>query len=105
MLWSPLLGVPGVEDDNVRLCVLTAGVMKGVCAAGVLSEEEVGVDRVLSRLRERLDDEGEIGTPACAMSGSVLIRTPFGFALRLRARSLCSLKKLLSILRGVSGPR
>ena len=84
--------------------MLAAGVMKGVFAAGVLSDELVA-DRVLSLLRERLDDEGEMGTAGCAISAEfVLIRTPLSFALRRRARSLCSLKKLLLFSRSGSGP-
>ena len=35
-----------------------------------------------------------MGSSTSAMFGSVLIRTPLSFALRRRARSLCSLKKL-----------
>jgi hypothetical protein len=82
-----------------RLFVLAEGVL----AAGVL-RDEVAADRVLSLLRERLEDEGEMGTPGWAMAGSVLIRTPLSFALRRRARSLCSLKKLLLVSGRGSGP-
>ena len=103
MKCSPLEGVPGVEEGMMRLLVLTDGVTKGVLAAGVLKDEAVP-DRVLSLLRERLDDEGEGGTGAEAMvSGSVLMRLPLSFALRLRARSLCSLKKLLLLSGSDSG--
>jgi hypothetical protein len=95
MKGSPFEGVLGVGEGITRLLVLTEGVMKGVFAAGVLREELVP-DCVLSLLRERLDDDGDGGTCAEAiLSGSVLIRPPLIFALRLRARSLCSLKKLL----------
>lgn len=101
--WSPLEGVPGVDEGIMRLWVLTDGVMKGVFAAGVLSDELVP-ERVLSLLRERLDDDGDSGSCAEAMvSGSVLMRPPLSFALRLRARSLCSLKILLLLSRGASG--
>ena len=83
-----------------RLLVLAEGVL----AAGVLRDEVV-TDRVLSLLRERLDDdEGEMGTPAVAMAGSVLMRTPLSFALRRRARSLCSLKEVLWDSGSDSGP-
>jgi hypothetical protein len=86
--------VLGVDDGITRLLVLTDGVTKGVFAAGVFSDELVP-DCALSLLRERLDDAGDIGICAEAMvSGSVLMRPPLSFALRLRARSLCSLKKL-----------
>ena len=56
-----MTGVLGVEEGMTRLFVLAAGVMKGVLAAGALSDELVA-DLVLSLLRERLDDEGEMGT-------------------------------------------
>lgn len=46
----------------MRLWVLTEGVAKGVFAAGVLKDEFV-LERVLSLLRERLDEHGEMGTP------------------------------------------
>jgi hypothetical protein len=84
----PVAGVLVTDELMTRLLVLAEGVL----AAGVLRDEVV-TDRVLSLLRERLDDEGEMGTPAVAMAGSVLTRTPLSFALRRRARSLCSLKK------------
>lgn len=88
----------GVDEGIMRLLVLTDGVIKGVFAAGVLSDEAVP-DRVLSLLRERLDEVGDSGACAEAMfSGSVLTRLPLSFALRLRARSLCSLKKSLFAL-------
>lgn len=86
----------------MRLFVLTEGVIKGVFAAGVCKDELVA-DRVLSLLRERLDDDGDSGIPAEAISGSFRVRTPGSFALRLRARSLCSLKKLLSVSGNASG--
>ena len=95
----PFEGVPGVDDGIMRLLVLTDGVM----AAGVFREELVP-ERALSLLRERLDDEGEGGICGEAMvSGSLLVRTPVNFALRLRARSLCSLKKLLLVVGKDSG--
>jgi hypothetical protein len=56
-----LAGVPGIEAGMTRLFVLTAGVMKDVFAAGVLSDE-LAADRVLSLLRERFDEAGEMGT-------------------------------------------
>lgn len=82
---SPSAGVAGAEGGMARLCVLTAG---------VVFRDELRVEGALSRLRERLDDHGDIGIPACAMSGSVLVSTPFNLALRLRARSLCSVTRL-----------
>jgi hypothetical protein len=83
-----------VDDGIMRLLALTDGVKAGVLAAGVLSDDVVP-DCALSLLRERLDDVGDGGIPAEAiLSGSVLIRPPLSFALRLKARSLCSLKKL-----------
>jgi hypothetical protein len=86
--------VLGVEDGITRLLVLTEGVTAGVLAAGVFSDEVVP-DCSLSLLRERLDDVGEGGTPAEAiLSGPVLMRPPLSFALRLKARSLCSLKSV-----------
>jgi hypothetical protein len=48
-----------MDEGIMRLFVLAEGVL----AAGVLRDEVV-IDRVLSLLRERLDDEGEMGTPA-----------------------------------------
>lgn len=94
--------MPGVDEGIMRLFALTEGVAMGVCAAGVLRDELV-TDRALSLLRERLDDDGDIGIPAGAMSGgSVRIWTPLTFALRLKARSLCSLKALLSLSGNVS---
>jgi hypothetical protein len=106
MKCSPFDGVPGVDDGIMRLLVLTDGVMAGVLAAGVLSDD-VMLDCTLSLLRERLDDVGEGGIPAEAiLSGSVLIRPPLSFALRLKARSLCSLKELRwSSESGCSGVR
>jgi hypothetical protein len=99
--WSALEGVPAPDDDEgiTRLLVLTEGVIQGVLfAAGVLSDELVA-ERVLSLLRERLDDVGDSGTCADAMgAASVLIRPPLTLTLRLRARSLCSLKKLLVLV-------
>lgn len=90
-----------MEEGITRLFVLREGVATGVLAAGVLKEEVP--DRVLSLLRERLDDVGDIESCAGAMvSGSVLM-TPLSFALRLRARSLCSLKKLSWLVGSVVG--
>lgn len=79
-----------------RLWVLSAGVAAGVLAVGVLRNEAVA-ERVLSLLRERLDDVGDSGACAEAMvlgSVLVLIRPPLSLALRRRARSFCSVKKL-----------
>jgi hypothetical protein len=90
--------VLGVDDGIMRLLVLTDGVMAGVLAAGVFSDDVVP-DCTLSLLRERLDDVGDGGTPAEAiLSGLNLIRPPLSFALRLKARSLCSLKERLRSL-------
>lgn len=92
-----------MDEGITRLLVLTDGVINGVLPAGVLREEVVP-DCALSLLRERLDDVGDIGICAEAMvSGSVLIRPPLGFVLRLRARSLYSLKKLAGVLGAASG--
>lgn len=90
------MGVLGVEDGITRLLVLTDGVMKGVFAAGVLRDEFVA-ELALSLLRERLDEEGD-GSSIDAMVGSVRMKTPGSFALRLKARSLCSLKDSRSVL-------
>lgn len=103
---APFAGVPGIGEGIARLLVLTEGVMKGVMA-GVWSDEFVP-ERALSLLRERFDDEGEGGTGAEAeammsVAGSCLVRTPVSLALRLRARSLCSLKKLLLLAGRDSG--
>ena len=53
---------------------------------------------MLSLLRERFEEAGEAGTcsgvPDMMVSVSVLT-PPMSLALRLRARSLCSLKRLL----------
>jgi hypothetical protein len=95
-------GVLEVDEGMTRLLELTEGVMKGVWAAGVCSDEGAP-DGVLSLLRERLDDVGEGGICTAAMvSGSVLVRPPLSFALRLRARSLCSVKKRLVLLGSAS---
>jgi hypothetical protein len=89
-----LEGVPGPDDDEgmMRLFVLTEGVTQGV-----LSADELVAERVLSLLRERLEDVGDSGTCAEAIdaASSGLIKPPLTLTLRLRARSLCSLKKLL----------
>jgi hypothetical protein len=59
--------VLGFDDGMTRLFVLTDGV-----ATGVFSDDS-GPERVLSLLRERLDDVGDGGIWAEAMvSGSVL---------------------------------
>lgn len=77
--------------------MLTAGVLlKAALAVGLLSEAYVA-DCVLSLLRERFDDAGETGTELGAdmmpvIAGSVLREPPLSFALRLSARSLCSVK-------------
>lgn len=77
-----------------RLGALAEGVKQGVW-----SREEVAVERALSLLRERLDEEGDGGTCnefcGCDMLASVLT-PPMSLALRRRARSLCSLKSLRS---------
>ena len=96
--YSPLTGVLGVEEGIMRLFVLTEGVKKGVLAEGVLRDEFVP-ERALSLLRERFEDEGEAGNPTDVMSTSVRRKTPGNLALRPKARSLCSLKDLLSVSR------
>jgi hypothetical protein len=58
---SPLAVVLGIVEGITRLFALAEGVKKGVFAAGVLSDELV-VDGMLSLLRERFDDVGEIET-------------------------------------------
>lgn len=63
---------------------------------------------MLSLLRERFEEAGEAGTcsgvPDMMVSVSVLT-PPMSLALRLRARSLCSLKRLLLLSSGaVVGP-
>jgi hypothetical protein len=89
-----LEGVPAPDDDEgmMRLLTLTEGVIPGV-----LSDDELVAERALSLLRERLEDVGEMGTCADAIDAvsSGLIKPPLTLTLRLRARSLCSLKKLL----------
>ena len=79
-----------------------------VFAVGALREAYVA-DSVLSLLRERFDEAGDTGTELGAdmmpvTAGSVLRRPPLSFALRLKARSLCSVKERLSIPRRTSGP-
>ena len=76
-----------------RLFVLTAGVL----AVGALREAYVA-DSALSLLRERFDEAGDTGTELGAdmmpvTAGSVLRSPPLSFALRLKARSLCSVKE------------
>lgn len=88
--------------------MLPAGVLKAVLAVGVTSWAQVA-DRVLSLLRERFDEAGETGTELGAdmmpvAAGSVLRDAPLSFALRLSARSLCSVKAMLSVSRRTSGP-
>ena len=88
--------------------MLMAGVLKVEVAAGVFKEAKVA-DRVLSLLRERFDDAGETGVELGAdmtpvIAGSVLREPPLSFALRLSARSLCSVKKFLSGSRRASSP-
>lgn len=74
-------------DGMTRLGALPDGVRKGVLE-----------ERVLSLLRERFEEAGEAGTcsgvPDMMVSVSVLT-PPMSLALRLRARSLCSLKRFL----------
>lgn len=80
----------------MRLLVLTDGVM-WVLWAGVFSDE-AAAERLLSLLRERLDDVGDSGTcPDAMVSGSPRVTTPsLVLALRRSARSLlCSLERLL----------
>ena len=80
----------------MRLLVLTDGVM-WVLWAGVFSAE-AAAERLLSLLRERLDDVGDSGTcPDAMVSGSRVFTTPsLVLALRLRARNLlCNLERLL----------
>jgi hypothetical protein len=88
--------------------VLTAGVLKAEVAADVWRDAKVA-DRVLSLLRERFDDAGETGTELGAdmmpvTVGSVLREPPLSFALRLSARSLCSVKEFLSVSRRTCSP-
>lgn len=88
--------------------MLSAGVLRAVLAA-TLPKEACVTDRVLSLLRERFDEAGETGTELGAdmmpvTVGSVLRRPPLSFALRLSARSLCSVKAVRSVARRTSGP-
>lgn len=105
--WVPL-GDAATFKGGSRLGVLPAGVLKAVLAVGVTREAYVA-DRVLSLLRERFDDAGETGTELGAdmmpvTAGSVLRDAPLSFALRLSARSLCSVKEVLSVSRHTSSP-
>jgi hypothetical protein len=85
-----LTGVPGEEVGiMLRLFVLTAG-LEAEFGAGVW-RDELATENALSLLRERFDEDGETGTPADAMSGSVRRWAPLIFALRLKARNLCNL--------------
>jgi hypothetical protein len=90
-------------EGMTRLGALADGVKKGVFTEGVLVLEE----RVLSLLRERFDEAGEAGTcsgvPDMMVSVSVLT-PPMSLALRLRARSLCSLKRFELSSGAVVGP-
>ena len=88
--------------------MLTAGVLKVEVAAGVWRDANVA-DRVLSLLRERFDDAGETGTELGAdmmpvTARSVLSEPALSFALRLSARSLCSVNEFLSVSRRTSSP-
>lgn len=87
--------------------MLIAGVLKD-SAVGVLREEQVA-DRVLSLLRERFDEAGETGIEQGAdmvpvLTGSVLSKLPLSFALRLSARSLCSVNEFPLDSRRTSSP-
>lgn len=60
---------------------------------------ELAVDRVLSRLRERFEDEGEGGTDSDEVDVDMSLavsRPALTLALRRRARILCSLNDVLS---------
>ena len=75
----------------IKLGALAEGVMEGVPPAGVLME--VVVERELSRLLERLEEEGDTGTASGADMLSVrILPPPKALALRLNSRSLCNLK-------------
>lgn len=77
-----------------RLGTLAEGVKKGVLPAGVLMDE-AATDRKLSLLRERFEDEGEAGTASGVDMFCASVWTPpLTLALRLKARSLCSLKRV-----------
>ena len=95
------------SSGGKRLCVLIAGVLKD-STVGMLREEQVA-DRVLSLLRERFDEAGETGNELGAdmmlvLTGSVLRKPPLSFALRLSARSLCSVNAFQSVSRRTSSP-
>ena len=94
-----------------RAGVLAAGWCVGGCVGGTVAE------RALSLLRDRLDEAGETGmdegadmlTPetatatATATAGPVLRDAPLSFALRLSARSFCSVNDRPSVSAGVRG--
>jgi hypothetical protein len=95
-------GVASVGNESV---IVDASPTFGMTRLGALAEgvrngtlrDEVAVDRVLSLLRERFEEDGEGGTASCVevMSASVFIPL-LTLALRRRARNLCSLKVGLS---------
>lgn len=89
-------------EGMTRLGALAEGVRKGVLAEGVL----VDVDRVLSLLRERFDEAGDAGTASGVedMLSKSVLTPPMSLALRLRARSLCSLKAFLFSSGALLGP-
>ena len=83
----------------MRLGALADGVMEGVPPAGVLID--VAAERELSRLLERLEEEGDTGTDSGADMLSVRnLPPPRALALRLNSRSLCNLKMRVEIARG-----
>lgn len=89
--------------------MLTAGVLRVVVAGGGVPSEGWVVEEVLSLLRERLDEVGETGAELGAdmtavRAEAVPRRRPLSFALRLRARNLCSVKALVSVSRRTAGP-
>jgi hypothetical protein len=105
--WVPV-GEAARFKGGSRLGVLPAGVLKAVLAAGVASWAYVA-DRVLSLLRERFDEAGETGIELGAdmmpvTAGSVRRDAPLRFALRLSARSLCSVMEMLSVSRRTWSP-
>jgi hypothetical protein len=83
-----------VLDGIMRLGALADGVGIGVFAPGVLCDDDA---RELSLLRERLDDEGDSGTPRgdapdILSDGVWRRRLSRAFALFFRARRFCSLE-------------
>lgn len=79
-------------DGIIRLGALAEGVRKGVLAEGVCIEE-VAAECVLSLLRERLEEDGEVETASGAddMVFVSVVVPLLTLALRLKARNLCSL--------------